>query len=216
MFFSFFQKSVKCFKKTKIQTQQSNSLYKDKLTGTARYVSTNCHDGIENSRRDDLESTGYVLLYFELGKLGGLPWQHLKATSKRQKHEKIANIKSSLTPKQMCEKCRVNNGSKNIGPVLEQYLKYCRDLVFDDEPDYIFLRSLFRGTGVVFDCNYDWFKSLSPDFSKPKYGFEMDSGGGMKSGVKTPSFKEANSLNSNSYFNSKNPRPRRRPKVVFD
>ena len=113
--------------------------YKDKLTGTARYVSINCHDGVENSRRDDLEAAGYVLLYFELGKFGGLPWQHLKASSKRQKHEKIANIKSSLSISEMCEKCR-----KITKPVLEEYLKYCRDLVFDDEPDYIYLRSLFR------------------------------------------------------------------------
>ena len=70
------------------------------LTGTARYASINSHLGIEQSRRDDLEAIGYVLLYFYSGYL---PWQGLRANNKIEKYQKIMEKKMSLPVEVQCK-----------------------------------------------------------------------------------------------------------------
>ncbi|ODV89910.1 hypothetical protein CANCADRAFT_19333, partial [Tortispora caseinolytica NRRL Y-17796] len=118
------------------------------LTGTARYASINTHLGIEQSRRDDLESLGYVLLYFCRG---SLPWQGLRAASKKLKYDRIMERKM-VTPSEVL--CR------GFPPEFTIYLNYTRSLRFDDRPDYSYLRKLFRSLfirdGFQYDYVFDW------------------------------------------------------------
>ena len=63
------------------------------MTGTARYCSIYTHQGIEQSRRDDLESIGYVLMYFLRG---NLPWENIKCNSNDKNYDNIGNVKKIL------------------------------------------------------------------------------------------------------------------------
>ncbi|KAI8829920.1 casein kinase 1-like protein 10 [Chytriomyces cf. hyalinus JEL632] len=101
------------------------------LTGTARYASVNTHLGVEQSRRDDLESIGYLLMYFCRG---SLPWQGLKAATKKQKYDRIRDKKMGTSPEALCA---------GFPREFEVYLNYVRGLRFDDKPDYSFLKKLF-------------------------------------------------------------------------
>ncbi|KAK1284229.1 Casein kinase I isoform delta-like [Acorus calamus] len=118
------------------------------LTGTARYASVNTHLGVEQSRRDDLESLGYVLMYFLRG---SLPWQGLKAGTKKQKYDKISE-KKMLTPIEVL--------CKGYPSEFISYFHYCRSLRFDDKPDYSYLKRLYRDLfireGYSFDYVFDW------------------------------------------------------------
>ncbi|GAB2210185.1 hypothetical protein Droror1_Dr00015445 [Drosera rotundifolia] len=118
------------------------------LTGTARYASVNTHLGVEQSRRDDLESLGYVLMYFLRG---SLPWQGLKAGTKKQKYDKISERKMLTPIEALC---------KGYPSEFTSYFHYCRSLRFDDKPDYSYLKRLFRDLfireGYQFDYVFDW------------------------------------------------------------
>nr|XP_043639032.1 casein kinase 1-like protein 3 [Erigeron canadensis] len=132
------------------------------LTGTARYASCNTHLGIEQSRRDDLESLGYVFLYFLRG---SLPWQGLKGATKKQKYDKICEKKVSTPIEVLCKFHHVEFAS---------YFQYCRSLTFEQRPDYGFLKRLFRDLfireGYDFDYVFDWtlLKNQQSEKTKPQ------------------------------------------------
>lgn len=133
------------------KTQKHIKFKKNKaLTGTARYTSVNSHLGIEQSRRDDLESLGYMVMYFARG---SLPWQGLKAATKEQKYERISERKISTSIESLC---------KGFPKQFVTYFQYVRTLRFEELPDYAFMRTLFREVmdqhDFKYDFIYDWVK----------------------------------------------------------
>ncbi|KRX04546.1 Protein kinase-like domain [Pseudocohnilembus persalinus] len=118
------------------------------LTGTARYASVNAHLGIEQSRRDDLEALGYILIYFLKSQL---QWQGIKAQTKQEKYTKIMQRKMTSPVEVMC---------KNLPVEFSIYLNYCKSLRFEDKPDYSYLRKMFKDLfvqkGYEWDYIYDW------------------------------------------------------------
>ncbi|KAJ3286737.1 casein kinase I [Rhizoclosmatium sp. JEL0117] len=121
---------------------------KKSLSGTARYMSINTHLGREQSRRDDLESLGHVFMYFLRG---SLPWQGLKAATNKEKYEKIGQKKQSTSVKDLCDGFPEEFGL---------YMKYCRELKFEETPDYDYLRGLMNKVlariGELDDGVFDW------------------------------------------------------------
>ena len=119
-----------------------------KLTGTARYASINALNGMTQSRRDDLEAIGYVLMYFLIGKL---PWQGMVNKNKDERYLRIMEVKRDTTPEQLC---------KGFPPEFERYISYTRNLEYEEQPDYDLLKNLFlkvlKDEGYNLDYYYDW------------------------------------------------------------
>lgn len=119
-----------------------------KLTGTPRYASIYTHEGKEQGRRDDLLSLGYMILYFHLGEL---PWQGKQAPTKEAKYKLIADCKRSTRLEDLC---------RGLPDGFKEYMQYCRNLAFQERPDYSMLKGIFQGIlaeqGLEADWRFDW------------------------------------------------------------
>jgi serine/threonine protein kinase len=142
------------------------------MIGTARYASLNIHLGTEPSRRDDMESVGYMLLYLING---SLPWQGLKRKTKDNPMDKIGEKKMMVDLKVLCQ---------GLPECFYEYINYTRNLQFTEKPDYDYLRDLFvnsaSSNGV--ELRYFWESLNSSNHSNPP--INQDSGPG--SSVNTP------------------------------
>ena len=118
-------KSFKNEKGEHIKLRNDNS-----LLGTFDYVSINIHNGITASRRDDIESIGYILLYLFIG---FLPWKNIdfNNNNEEEKNNKILEFKKNI-----------NYGDYNIPGEFIIYINYCRNMKFDDKPNYNYLKCL--------------------------------------------------------------------------
>ncbi|CAF0784612.1 unnamed protein product [Adineta steineri] len=126
--------------------------YNDKkhFLGTIRYASLRTHAGIEQSRRDDLESFAYTLIYLaRLDKY--LPWQGIKCRNKKEKQEKIYEIKLHTHMENLC---------LNLPKEFQELLIYTRQLGFAEEPNYFYIFSLikqvYQTMNIKNDFIYDW------------------------------------------------------------
>ncbi len=91
----------------------------NKIIGTPNYISINVHNLIEPSRRDDLESVMYVLIYLNID----LPWNE-----------------SNLDETQILKKNILNN---NILSLKEKKIfKYIRELTYSSVPDYLYIKNI--------------------------------------------------------------------------
>ena len=118
------------------------------ITGTARFASINTLSGYTQSRRDDLESLGYVIVYISKGTL---PWANIQKNTKDELYNAILDVKMNTSPDKLCQ---------GLPYQFEEYIKYVRNMTYEQQPDYNYLRNLFLNTlennGGKMDFCYDW------------------------------------------------------------
>lgn len=103
-----------------------------RLIGTALYASNNALRGCDQSLRDDLESVGYVVAYLLRG---NLPQQGILVKPKDEKYAKIFYRKENVISESLF-----------IGfpKELSTYIDYCKNLGYEEEPNYECLSNLFK------------------------------------------------------------------------
>ena len=131
--------------KTKKHVQFSKT---GKLTGTVRFSSANALRGGEQSRKDDLISIGYMFIFFMRGTL---PWSKITAKTETQRYVKIFKMKKEMKPEILCY---------SLPKQMEEYMKYVYNLSFDGEPDYTYLRRLFKSILDNSNRNINILKSI--------------------------------------------------------
>ena len=163
-----------------------------KLTGTARYASINALGGCEQSRRDDLESIFYILIYFIKGRL---PWQGLKADKKEDRYKKIYEIKKNIKIKELCSE---------LPEEFESFYNYIRKLEFEQVPDYdylkLLLKNILKKNNFIIDYYYDWDK-VKPNIPKNddifKNNYNIKYNGKEKWLIRSKDSKDEYNLNKN-------------------
>ena len=123
------------------------------MCGTARYASMNALSGLQLSRRDDLESLSYMILYFLTKKL---TWQGITAKSLATRYKKIYEKKSEL------EKW---DKFLSLPIQIQNFIKYCRNLGFSEDPNYKLMKNFFydlmKQNEFVDDKNFSWIDDKS-------------------------------------------------------
>lgn len=118
------------------------------LISKARYASINSHFGIQQSRRDDLESIFYMCIYFLNHPL---PWQQIQQTTKQDRLQKILERKVNTPVLYLC---------KSLPEEFCTLVNYSRSLRFEQTPNYSYIKSIINEIiskeGISHNCIYDW------------------------------------------------------------
>lgn len=114
------------------------------FAGTLEFASRNAHLGVQMSRRDDLESLMYMLIYLFKGTL---PWLESPSLRKEDKSSKIRLQKMT---------CNYTDLTEGLPTEIKEMLKYVLKLEFAEAPDYAMLRRLIRHAGHARDIRFDW------------------------------------------------------------
>lgn len=134
-----------------------------KFIGTFEYCSIHTMKGIELTRRDDMESIGYMLIYLITGTL---PWFGIEGPYS-ERYEKVYEIKANISNEDLC---------KGLPIEFCKYMKYVKSLKFEEDPDYDYLRKLFFSILYkmkdTFDLNFSWKKQIIPN-KKPLLHFRQ-------------------------------------------
>jgi len=118
------------------------------ITGTIRYISINTHKGFEQSRRDDIESACYIIIYFLIGKLN---WDGIKCKTKEEKIHKIMEKK---------EEFKNNKEYKKLPTPFSQIIQYTYNLSFEEKPNYDYIFGIINKGLEQFENESNYEKTL--------------------------------------------------------
>jgi casein kinase 1 len=99
------------------------------LIGTPKFASINAHNLDELSRRDDLESLGYMLVYLFLGEL---EWQDIRFLNYQQNTQNIITMKQNV----------IHN--THVPSILRDFLELVFLLEFNETPDYLLMKNILK------------------------------------------------------------------------
>ena len=140
------------------KTQQHIPMKSDRaIVGTLRYISMNCHEGLEVSRRDDLESLAYMMIHFVIGEL---PWMGIKAKSLGEKYKRVYEKKQETVPDEI---------TKILPDEMKSFLKHILELEFEQKPNYDYLSGLIKSLKSKYGYQDDNFEWLEPSIIKELY-----------------------------------------------